>query len=208
MYCWRITKYDLKFRDIRGAYILDEWTDYSCVGMMIQGKQVTFEEYVEVEKKYIQAIRLFFDDLKLEELRFDFFLKYDDEQLDHHATQEMQQVFETISKETIVAKDTLVPVFQLILRGALGGILTNLEYATLPKGALAQNDFVVRFGFDYHMYVGVFQKHEQTIEKVKELGLFPELMEYYYSMGNILNPDDEKYPHLIYSSRDKAKGEA
>ncbi|QYK06872.1 hypothetical protein [Shewanella zhangzhouensis] len=50
---FRITKYNPIHRDSRGAYTLDEWTEYQDVGEL-----VTLEEYEEVESSYIQSLIL------------------------------------------------------------------------------------------------------------------------------------------------------
>lgn len=40
MFCWQITKYDPKNRDENNRYLKDEWTDYSSIGEIFEGKEL------------------------------------------------------------------------------------------------------------------------------------------------------------------------
>ena len=54
MHSFRITKYNPKFRDNSGAYLIeDEWTEFSDVG-----KLVTLDQYEKVESAYINSLKL------------------------------------------------------------------------------------------------------------------------------------------------------
>ena len=50
-YC--VCKYDPAFRDEKGAYKKDEWTDFSDIGRAFEGKVFTEEEYYETEDRYV-----------------------------------------------------------------------------------------------------------------------------------------------------------
>ena len=50
-YC--VCKYDPAFRDEKGAYKKDEWTDFSDIGRAFDGKVFTEEEYYETEDRYV-----------------------------------------------------------------------------------------------------------------------------------------------------------
>ena len=52
---YRISKYNPKNR-IDGVYTVDEWTDYSDIGMIFDGKVFTEQEYLEMENRYINCI--------------------------------------------------------------------------------------------------------------------------------------------------------
>jgi hypothetical protein len=54
MHEYRITKYDPTLRDENGRYTREEWTSFSQVG-----GAVSFEEYVRVEKAYIDTALAF-----------------------------------------------------------------------------------------------------------------------------------------------------
>jgi hypothetical protein len=52
---YRITKYNPALRNIRGAYLPDEWTKFGQIGKKIGGATLTFESYAEVENNYINT---------------------------------------------------------------------------------------------------------------------------------------------------------
>ena len=52
---YRITKYDPARRDALGRYLVDEWTDYSCVGGSFGGVVLTRAAYERMEDAYVRA---------------------------------------------------------------------------------------------------------------------------------------------------------
>ena len=52
---YRVTKYDPANR-VNGEYTKDEWTSMYDVGRSYNGKVFTFEEYLKVEKSYLDVI--------------------------------------------------------------------------------------------------------------------------------------------------------
>ncbi len=56
MECWRITKYDPRFRDKSGRYLRDEWTGAAQIGEAYAGKILTSDEYLRVESLYVAAV--------------------------------------------------------------------------------------------------------------------------------------------------------
>ncbi|MGO4893542.1 hypothetical protein ACEN2L_14335 [Flavobacterium sp. W21_SRS_FM6] len=61
---FRITKYNPKNRDNSGAYLLDEWTEFSDVGSL-----TSIEEYEAVESKYIECLKLLLEENQISTLR-------------------------------------------------------------------------------------------------------------------------------------------
>ena len=59
MFSWCITKYNPKNRDTRGAYLINEWTAYSDINKIIDGKSLNYTEYLAVENAYVNAINVF-----------------------------------------------------------------------------------------------------------------------------------------------------
>jgi hypothetical protein len=55
MFEYRITKYDPRNRDAEGRYLAEDWTMYSEVGQVIEGRVVTVEEFSRIEAAYIKA---------------------------------------------------------------------------------------------------------------------------------------------------------
>lgn len=52
-----IVKYPPENYDKNGIYTRDEWTDYSCIGLEINGSILTEDEYLKVENSYIQCAK-------------------------------------------------------------------------------------------------------------------------------------------------------
>ena len=48
MFCWRITKYNPDYRNKKGHYLLDAWTEHSDIGRSYDGKKATFLEHHEL----------------------------------------------------------------------------------------------------------------------------------------------------------------
>lgn len=69
MYTYRICKYDPQYRGKDGAYLRDEWTDYSDIGSLFQGKVLAESEYLLVEQNYISCISAIMQNSKVETLR-------------------------------------------------------------------------------------------------------------------------------------------
>lgn len=65
---YRITKYNPKFRDKNGVYLKDEWTSYDDIGQIRNYKEVTVEEYLNTEEKYIKAILSLLNEKKVNSL--------------------------------------------------------------------------------------------------------------------------------------------
>lgn len=55
-FSYRTTKYNPIYRDEKDAYLKNEWTSYSDIGHIFDGKQLSINEYLNVEDKYIEAI--------------------------------------------------------------------------------------------------------------------------------------------------------
>ena len=61
---FRITKYNPKNRDNSGAYLLDEWTEFSDVG-----KLTNISEYEAVEQQYIESLRALLEENQITYLK-------------------------------------------------------------------------------------------------------------------------------------------
>ena len=56
MQCWRISKYDPRFRDKSGRYLRDEWIGAAQIGKAFAGEILTRDEYLRVERLYVAAV--------------------------------------------------------------------------------------------------------------------------------------------------------
>ena len=76
---YRISKYNPKYRDEHGIYTRDEWTSISDVGEYFNGYEVTMEEYLETENRYVKAIDIILDYLKISYLYIMELEKYEND---------------------------------------------------------------------------------------------------------------------------------
>ncbi len=58
-YQYRVTKYNPRFRDGRGAYTKDDWTAISDIGKSFSGVVLTEEEYHRVERAHLLTAQAF-----------------------------------------------------------------------------------------------------------------------------------------------------
>lgn len=155
MFCWRISKYNPKFRDENGFYSKNEWTDYSDIGKTFEGKLFTEQEYLNVEKSYISAIDSFMDCLQLDKLQVTHLIG--------HGLYKDQMLIEgiLIKNNEWYDKDLIKFIAQANLRNKLN---CRLESSSL----------IVRFSWDYYLIIGSLNKCPQAMEKISQSGLFVE----------------------------------
>jgi hypothetical protein len=157
-----ITKYNPIYYDENGVYTKDEWTSISDVGKTYDGHIFTIREYLETEKKYIEAVKIIMQLNKCEYMNIRYLHKNDykkgivveeDEELD-------KEYIKIVDKQKINYNDIAV-VIKLILREAIWCDLINLS-----------KRLYIRFGYDYYMYFNTKIKKELYQDKIEELGLF------------------------------------
>lgn len=156
MHYWRITKYNPLYRDDKGDYTKDEWTSYSDIGKTFQGKILTLEEYLKIEKAYIQAVLLFMKCLNLTLLRISCLEK--DGRRPKKITTDNN--IEIINNQDVNA-ETIKHIIQLILRDKIWC-------------KFKAKDLQVRFGHDFYMLIRSLKSCDFTIKKIEQIGLFVE----------------------------------
>lgn len=163
MHTWRITKYNPLLRDNNGNYTIEEWTSYSDIGKYFEGKQLTFNDYIEVENKYINAVLQFMNCLQLQKLEIREQEKYEEDvNNDKNIDYEMSALFKKIEDRTTINIVDVPSLCKLILREHLWG---KLEF---------NPTLYIHFGYDYYMYIGCSKKCETTLEKITASGLYIE----------------------------------
>lgn len=164
---WRITKYNPEFRDSNNIYQKDEWTSFSDINKIFNGKKLQLQEYLTVEKLYLNAILQFIkimnipfieiNDLEKNELDKEIINKYAEIYPD-----EIINTYNTINNRSIIMLDKLEQICILTLREH---IWLKLEYEKI---------LFIHFGYDYYMYFGSDKKNDSFIENIKNSGLFIE----------------------------------
>lgn len=154
MYNWRITKYDPLNRDESGGYLdSEEWTSYSEVG-----KKLNEEEYLIVEQKYINAIKIFMTELGIKKLQIMDLESY----LEEDSTQTTTDFISNLSAGDKVSFHEVERLAQLTLREV---VWCKLEF---------EDELYVHFGYDYYMYIGINKECKRVVQKIEKSGLFVE----------------------------------
>ena len=163
MFSWRITKYNPKNRDSSGNYLdKEEWTSYFDINNTISNKAYTYQQYLSIEDAYIVSIIMFMKCNKVKTLCVVALEKshtlLED---DSYASKEMKQAYETIKNGAACDISTIAIIARLILRER---IWCKFEAKSM----------FVHFGWDYYMYISSARACNQSIQKIKALGLYVE----------------------------------
>jgi hypothetical protein len=172
-YQWRVTKYNPDFRNEKGYYTLtDEWTCPSEIGKIINGREFTLNEYLQVESAYVKAVINIIEESGLNSLRILQLSKWDISEEDRTTTLFEKEFDELILKEDLfVNKNEICLICKMVLRNFLD---CQLYF---------KDKFFVHFGWDYYMYIGSFENCISAIKVAQNNGLFVEKIQspYYFS---------------------------
>ncbi|MEK3889873.1 hypothetical protein [Bacillus sp. FSL K6-3431] len=150
MYSWRVTKYDPLYRDTDGSYFnQEEWTCFSEVGT-----NVSIDEDLMTEDKYLNAISAFMVEMGLNVLYINALEQWSDEVKSQHANKLWIGKAITAQEVLELAKMTL----------------QNAIWCKLG----VEKEFFVHFGNDYYMYIGASKDCVKAIDAVSQSGLFVE----------------------------------
>ena len=65
----RVTKYNPQYRDTNDVYTREEWTSFSDINKVFQGKLFSLNEYLLVEEKYIKAVKTILKEKNIKNLK-------------------------------------------------------------------------------------------------------------------------------------------
>lgn len=162
MHYYRITKYDPRLRDETGRYMHEEWTDFSCVGIEINGKVCTLEEYEAIENMYIDAFLQFLACQKIDLIECIEVEKNLAEYDIQSIPSTWRALYVRMNNGTIISKAELPMLLKLLLRNYLWCKLIH------------DDELFVHFGWDYYMYIGVEKECRQAVANIEKAGLFVE----------------------------------
>ena len=158
---YRVTKYNPLFRNEKGSYLKDEWTEYSDVGKSYNESKLSIEEYLNTEDKYISAVINFMMQNNVEFI-FANNIEINESPFDIYATDDMKKMYVLLSENKKIEIADISSICKLILRNY---IWCKLE----------QEKMFVHFGYDYTMYIGVDNKENtNVIKNIEKSGLFVE----------------------------------
>jgi hypothetical protein len=170
---WRVTKYNPDFRDENGYYtLIEEWTCPSEIGKIINGKEFTLDEYLQVEAAYVNAVIKFIEESGINSLRI---LKLS--HLNISDEDKNSSLYETAFEQLALQEDSVVNKNEIYLICKM--VLRNF----LDCQLYLKDKFFVHFGWDYYMYIGSYVNCSTAIEIATNNGLFVERIQspYFFS---------------------------
>ncbi|HEY3403190.1 MAG TPA: hypothetical protein VGK59_07375, partial [Ohtaekwangia sp.] len=157
----RITKYNPDNRDETGAYKVDEWTSISDIGKDLNGKRVTYADYISIEDKYILAIQTFCDYFDIKELEIKNLETHNSKAWDKDSL-DLKGAYEKLRDNKSVSGTDIHSLARLILR----------EYLWCD---LERNEKGIHFGYDYYMYFDIGTRMQEELKvKIQDIGLYVE----------------------------------
>ena len=170
MITYRITKYNPAKRNEHGHYLdKTEWTAISDIGKT-EYNDVTYEAYEQIESAYIDAIKLMMQDNNLDCLIIDSFEFHGSKEgfKNYEKTGRLRNILVDFDKEIGNLKNGLKLNFSEIEK------IIRLTLRETMWMLLLNENFEVKFGFDYYMYVKAFNIKPTTIQLIEKAGLFVE----------------------------------
>lgn len=150
---------------INGIYEKDEWTDYSDIGKVFDDKLFTLEEYLSVEKKYINVILKILEELNCTYIRLDrWFKNYAEDIKDSRfpdVDYPLLRFAQSLKRGKCINKINIDKIIKLILRNYLGARLRNKKKKLL-----------IEFGWDFYMHVQCELEEIRLREIVEKEGLY------------------------------------
>ena len=151
-YCYRVTKYDPRFRDTDDRYTRDDWTFYAQIGKRVGGHVLTVAEYLRTEALYLSALRLLLVEAGISRLEVRGLW------LPPQPTPQLRAWL----RRHVLGVQQALSFAQLVLRNRIGGQL------------IAPRRAYVHFGFDYYLYVGLSRPTPNAVSLIHASGLFVE----------------------------------
>ncbi len=183
-YQWRITKYNPAYRNAEGHYLRDEWTSASEIGKSFLGEILTIDDYLQVEKAYVDTVMKFLEVYQIESVRLIHLETYGLSNVDKTSPL-YDSSFETIP----LAEDMLVTIEQI-------PIVCKMALREYIYCQLITEDFFVHLGYDYYLFIGANSIQQEAIQFASEQRLFVEQMisPYYLSEKNVIREVAWSFP--------------
>jgi hypothetical protein len=155
----RVTKYNPKNRDEKGAYQVDEWTSISDIGKEFNRIRFTFQEYISVENKYILSILEFCTYFGIEEFEIKNLELHDPNIWDEYSM-DLKGTYERVKNKNLISNADIQNLARLILREYLWCDLEN-------------NGKGIHFGYDYYMYFDTGKTIPEELKaRIEIIGLY------------------------------------
>ena len=149
----RVTKYNPLFRDESGKYTADDWVSYSDIGREFNGTILTAAAYSRVEQQYIDAVITILRTQELDKVVIKALEKYPGGEL-------VSDLYDQLEDGIFIDLEHIPMLMKLVLRDY---IWCELQIA---------GDIVIRFGYDFYMYVNGIPKEAGIWQEISSAGLF------------------------------------
>lgn len=160
-----VTKYSPIFRDELGYYQKEEWTAMSDVGKIYDGKIFTYEEYLEAEAKYVNAVFLTMDFFKSKQLTIKHIFKLKNlKKVKRFKDEKLYKNMLCFNADDVIeGKDEIEHLVKLRLREYIGELEVWVDKRTRTE---------ILFGFDYYMYIKTNRDITELCDEIEKNGLY------------------------------------
>jgi hypothetical protein len=171
---YRMSKYKPWLRDEQDRYLINEWTSYSDIGNLYEGRILTNDEYEYIENKYIQGIKIILKEkginkLVINNLEKNFTIDEINSLLNcsNLNLEETEKIlFNTINNGRELSIINVDAILKLLLRECIWCRLMD-----------SKNTFIVEIGYDFYMYIYCDNISKNTLNEINMLQVYIEEME-------------------------------
>lgn len=170
MIAYTITKFNPDSWNDKKRFNKENWTSISDIGKSFRGKVLNYEDYVNVEDSYIEAIKLMTTNFNLTSLFVKQFGRPENNLIQHFIdkykaqySKEMLDVYYRVSKGSKLNIEGIQDLSRLFLRENLWGELRSRKM-----------HFIINIGYDYLMCIECPEVSPETIQSIEKLGLYVE----------------------------------
>ena len=164
---FRITKYNPLNRNDEGCYLKDEWTSISDIGKKFEGIELKEDEYLKTESVYISAIELILKERGIKKLFIaDLEKNIDRIELESDKlilSENDNSYYNKITEGFSLEFKEISTVLKLALRETIWCLLYSTD-----------EHFIIKFGFDYYIYITCESISQKTKIEIERLGLYIE----------------------------------
>lgn len=140
-------------------YLESQWTSYSDIGKFYDNHIVTLEEYLEVENKYIQVAKFFFEQFNESNFRLLDVGKVDFDDYNFIEKDLLKEWHSNISEGILISVKYLDFVVKLIVRGYMWAIIE------------AEINRECKIKFSYDLYMSLISPFDLSKVSKKAIGI-------------------------------------
>jgi hypothetical protein len=174
MKLYQITKYNPVYRNLYGPYQIYDWSSITDIGKIFDDKVLDMVEYFTTESMYIKAVKLIVNEQSIHRLYVNGFEK----------NYKIADFYQTIKKYPDYYPDQLIEIFKTVKDGCE---LSSEDAYDLCRLVLREHlfckmnsrdrGFIITFGYDYSMRIICRELRKETINAVRDSGLFVEIVD-------------------------------